>query len=99
MRLFPICAAALALAACTAAQQAAVQGGVEKIKDANDAVALTLIQAACGMTVGAYHRLENPVQKRGVDLLCGGDGQDPLTAGDVERLMRAAETLRRGRQK
>ncbi|HDZ38624.1 MAG TPA: hypothetical protein ENH62_10115 [Marinobacter sp.] len=79
----------LLLGACTAGQTAAVNLGIEKIKSANDTVAHVLIQDTCAMTVGAYNRLEKPTDRRGVDLLCGGDGEDAITLGDLQRFMEA----------
>ncbi len=77
----------LILGACSTAQKAAVQGAVEEIKGFNDTTAMTLIQSTCGMTVGAYNRLENPNDRRGVDLLCGGNGEDALTRGDINLIL------------
>ncbi|KKK88679.1 hypothetical protein LCGC14_2740710 [marine sediment metagenome] len=77
------------LGACTAQQSAVVDLGVAKVRDGNDTTAKTLIATVCGMTVGAYNRLESPTDRRGVDLLCGGDGEDPLTRQDLQRFLDA----------
>ncbi len=52
-------ACALLLGGCTAG-----------IQDGADTAAQTLIVSTCGMTVGAYKRLEDTLQKTGVDYLC-----------------------------
>jgi hypothetical protein len=46
-------------------------------------------QSTCGMTLGAYHRLESPTDRQGVDLLCGGTWDRPVTVGDLQRLLEA----------
>ena len=79
----------LLLGACTAQQAAVVNVGIEKVKATNDTTAMVLIQSTCGMTVGAYHRLENPTDRRGVDLLCGGNGDDPITLQGLQRFLEA----------
>lgn len=61
------------LAGCTTAHQAAGQAAISKVQTANDTVAMGLIQAVCGMTVGAYERLPYPAMRRGIDALCGGE--------------------------
>ena len=80
----PIIVLALLLGACTAVTQ-----GIEKVKGVNDSTAMLLIQSTCAMTVGAYNRLEKPTDKRGVDLLCGGDGKDPITLESLQRFLDA----------
>ncbi len=82
-------ALALLLGACTTQQAAVVDLGVAKVKATNDTTAKTLIVTVCGMTVGAFNRLESPTQRRGVDLLCGGDGEDAITLGDLQRFLDA----------
>lgn len=81
--------AALLLGGCTAQQAAVIDLAIEKIKAANDTAAQVLIQDTCGMSLGAHHRLESPTQRRGADLLCGGDGEDPITLGDLQRFLEA----------
>ncbi len=80
---------ALLLGACTAQQAAVVSLATEKVKAANDTTAKTLIVTVCGMTVGAFNRLGSPTDRRGVDLLCGGDGEDAITLGDLQRFLEA----------
>ncbi len=87
MRIWIPVALALVLGACTAQQAAVVNLGIEKVKAANDTTAIVLIQSTCAMAVGAYHRLEQLNYKRGVDLLCGGDGADPLTLRDLNLIL------------
>ena len=79
----------LVLGACTAAQQGVLNTGMEKIKTVNDTAAQVLIQSTCGMTVGAFSRLESPMDRRGVDLLCGGDGETPITLQGLQRFLDA----------
>ncbi len=85
---FPI-ALALLLGACSVPQTAAISYGVAKVKAANDTAAKTLIVTVCGMTVGAYNRLESASDRQGVDLLCGGDGENPITLQDLRRFVEA----------
>lgn len=80
---------ALLLGACTAQQAAIINLGIEKVKATNDTTAMVLIQSTCSMTVGAFNRLENPTDMRGVDLLCGGSGDDPITLQDLQRFLEA----------
>ncbi len=82
---------ALILSGCTAGSKAALQTGIAGIQDGADTVAQTLIVSTCGMTVGAYKRLDNPNHQRGVDLLCGGNGEEPVTKQDL-RDWRVLET-------
>ncbi len=84
-----ILALTLLLGACTAQQAAVIDLGIERVKAANDTTAQVLVQSTCGMTVGAYNRLESPTDRRGVDLLCGGDGEDPITLQDLQRFLEA----------
>ncbi len=87
-RFLPI-ALALLLGACATQQAAVVNLATEKIKATNDTAAKTLIVTVCSMTVGAYNRLESPSDRQGVDLLCGGDGEDPITLQDLRRFVEA----------
>ena len=82
-------ALALLLGACTSQQSAVIDLGVAKIRAGNDSAATTLIATICGMTVGAYYRLESPAARRGVDLLCGGSGDDPITLRDLRAFLEA----------
>lgn len=79
----------LLLGACTAQQAAVVNLGLEKVKATNDTTAQVLIQSTCGMTLGAYHRLESPTDKQGADLLCGGTWDPPITLQDLQRFLDA----------
>ncbi len=79
----------LLLSACTSQQAAVLDLGVAKVRAGNDSVAKSLIATVCGMTVGAYHRLESPLARRGIDSLCGGDGNDPITLRDLEAFLDA----------
>ena len=66
-----LCAAAL-LAACTPAQQLALEGGLEGARQAKDAEGRVLKSAICAMSSGAYHRLNSDLERRALDVLCGG---------------------------
>ncbi len=55
---------------CTAGSKAALQTGIASIQDGADTAAQAMIASTCAMTVGAYKRLENALQKTGVDYLC-----------------------------
>ena len=69
MKALAICIA-LALGGC------ALGEAQTKVKGAADTAAEALLTAACGVTVGAYFRLRNSNQQRGLQLLCGPGGQD-----------------------
>ena len=62
----------LLLGGCTAAARTAVKETTLKLQDTADTAAQVLLVAPCAMTVGSLYRLDNPNQKAGVDLLCGG---------------------------
>lgn len=83
------CALALLMGACTVQQDALIEYGIEKVKAANDTTAEVLIQSTCGMTLGAYYRLESPTDRQGGDRLCGGTWGRPVTVGDLQRLLEA----------
>ncbi len=89
MRIWKPIVLALLLGACTAQQAAVVDLGVAKVQAGNDSVAKGLIAAVCGMTKGASMRLESSAERRGVDLLCGGNGNDPITLQDLQRFLEA----------
>ncbi len=82
-----VIALALALGACTTQQDAIIGLGVAKVQATNDTAAKTLIATVCGMTVGAYNRLGSASDRQGVDLLCGGDGESPITLQDLRRFV------------
>ncbi len=52
-----------------------VLAGCSTTQNAADGAAQVLIQGTCGMTYGAWARLENPNYKSGVAMLCG-EGRD-----------------------
>ena len=83
----------LVSAACTTSQKAVAEAGIEKVKSGNDTIAAGLIAATCGMSVGAYYRLDNELTQRGVAMLCGGPSAEPLTADDLALIERAAPFL------
>ncbi len=60
----------LAISACTAAGRGIAAGVVKDAQAGADGTAQTLMATTCGMTVGAYKRLDNPMQKAGVDYMC-----------------------------
>ncbi len=53
----------------------------QSVRTVNDTVAKTLITSMCGITVGAYYRLENPLYKEGIKRLCGGNNAIELDIG------------------
>ena len=86
-------ALALLLGACSAQQAALVDLNVAKVQAAHDLTARTLIASVCAMTKGAYNRLDSPAHRRGVDLLCGGDGEDPITLSALRQFLSTFEYL------
>ncbi len=83
------------LAACTPAQQAAIDAGLAQgeagIKAAHDREALALKQAPCAMTIGGYVRALNPAEQDAVLALCGG--ATGLTLADLASLGRTLDLL------
>ncbi len=51
---------------------------IQSVKAANDTIAQTLITSMCGISVGAFYRLKNPVYKAGIRKLCGGSNDIEL---------------------
>ena len=84
-RLGALCLAAL-LAACTPAQQVALEGGMEAARRAKDAEARALKGALCAMSLGAYHRLNGDLERRALDVLCGGIQGALSSAEDLEAI-------------
>ncbi len=78
--------AAFLLAGCTTAQRAAVGQGVEYLRQAKDTEADVLKASVCAMSIGAYHRVNNPAERRALDVLCGGEWERPVTADDLRTL-------------
>ena len=77
--------AALLSAGCTA-QRAAVGQGVEHVRQAKDTEAEALKASVCAISIGAYHRVNNPAERRALDVLCGGQWERPVTADDIRAL-------------
>lgn len=67
--------AVAALAGCTSAQQAAVGVGIERAQAASDTAAEAALAAVCGVTVGAYFRLEDARRQTGLHLICAPGGE------------------------
>jgi hypothetical protein len=80
-------AAFIALAGCTDASRAIVNQAVETVKRAEDTKARLALQAPCAVTVGAYNRLNDATRQRAVMALCGGRGERPVTAEDLQRFL------------
>ncbi len=78
--------AAFLLAGCTAAGRAVVGQGVEHLRQAKDTEAEVLKASVCAMSIGAYHRVNNPAERRALDVLCGGEWERPVTADDLRTL-------------
>ena len=72
------------LAACTPAQQVALEGGIEAAQRAKDAEGRVLKSALCAMSIGAYHRLNSDLERRALDVLCGGIEGALSSAADLE---------------
>ena len=60
----------LLLGGCSAAGRALIGVSVEKVEYGADSAGKVLVKAPCAMTAGAFFRLENPNQRKGVELLC-----------------------------
>jgi len=86
---------AFLLAGCNAATGAALQQGLVAARQAKDAEAEALKVAVCAMGLGAYHRVNSEVERRALDVLCGGTWERPLTADDLD-LLRVLRELRDG---
>ena len=78
--------AAFSLAGCTTAQRAAVGQGVEHVRQAKDTKAEARKASVCAISIGAYHRVNNPAERRALDVLCGGQWERPVTADDIRAL-------------
>ena len=61
---------ALLLGGCSEAGRVLINTSVDKVEYGADSAAEALVKAPCAMTAGAYFRLENPNQRKGVELLC-----------------------------
>jgi predicted small secreted protein len=86
---------AFLLAGCTTAQQAIVGQGVEAARQAKDAEAEILKTTVCAMSIGAYHRVNTDIERRALDVLCGGQWERPITADDL-RVIRSLEAIPNG---
>jgi len=60
----------LLLGGCSEAGRALIGVSVDKVEYGADSAAEALVVAPCAMTAGAYFRLANPNQRKGVELLC-----------------------------
>lgn len=58
------------ISGCTPAAKAFIWASVDQVKDTADTGAFVFTNAPCGMTLGAYFRLSNPVIKKGARLMC-----------------------------
>ena len=77
---------AIFLAGCTGLQKAVLDQGIEAARQAKDAEAETLKAAVCAMSIGAYHRANTEIERRALDVLCGGEWERPVTADDIRVL-------------
>ena len=89
----PLLGAFLLLPACTSVQRAVVGQGVETIRQAKDAEAEVLKASVCAMSIGAYHRVNNASERRALDVLCGGEWAQPVTADDLRSLREFGDLL------
>ncbi len=81
------------LAGCTAAQRAVVGQGVAHARQAKDTEAEVLKASVCAMSIGAYHRVNNPAERSALDVLCGGEWERPVTADDLRALRDLGDLL------
>jgi ABC-type uncharacterized transport system auxiliary subunit len=86
---------AIFLAGCTSTQQAVLGQGIEAARQAKDAEAEVLKATVCAMSIGAYHRVNTDMERRALDVLCGGQWERPITADDL-RALRALGDLSGG---
>lgn len=77
---------AFLLAGCGAASDATLQRGLAAARQAKDTEAETLKVAVCAMGLGAYYRVNSEVERRALDVLCGGAWERPLSADDLDLL-------------
>ncbi len=89
----PLLGAGFFVAACTPMQQGAVDRGVETARAAKDAEPEVLKASICAMSIGAYHRVNNATERRALDVLCGGEWTQPVTADDLRRLREFGDLL------
>jgi len=84
---------AVFLAGCTATQNAIVSQGIAAVRQAKDAEAETLKASVCAMSIGAYNRVNTDMERRALDVLCGGEWERPVTADDVRALRTLGDML------
>ncbi len=77
---------AIFLTGCTSAQQAVLGQGIEAARQAKDAEAEVLKATVCAMSIGAYQRVNTDMERRALDVLCGGQWERPVTADDIRAL-------------
>ncbi len=94
MRILAILLAFLFLSSCTAAQRAIITEQVKSIQQFNDDEARLLKTQLCAIRLGAYFRVLTDAERRAFDVLCGGQWERPLTAGDVRTLRDLGEFLK-----
>ena len=68
-------------AACTPAQQLAMDSGIQSAQQAKDSEARLLKASLCAMSIGAYHRINSDLERRALDVLCGGIDGAIFSAG------------------
>lgn len=73
----------LGLGACTTAQKAMAQIGIEKVKAAHDAAAVLTLMLPCNIRVGSFYRALSPNQQRAVEALCGGEPMSVNSTGET----------------
>ena len=78
---------------CTTAQKAILAQGVESARQAKDSEAAILKASVCAMSIGAYHRTNSDIERRALDVLCGGEWERPITADDVRRIRKLGDLL------
>jgi len=76
----------LLVAACTPMQRLALSDGIDAARRAKDGEAATLKAGVCAMSIGAYHRVNTDLERRALDVLCGGVWTRPITSDDLDAL-------------
>lgn len=89
----PLLGAVFLVSACTPVQQAWVGQGVENARAAKDSEAEVLKAGVCAMSIGAYHRVNNATERRALDVLCGGEWTQPITADDLRSFRKIEDLL------
>lgn len=83
----------ISFSGCTPVQNAILERGTEAVRQAKDSEAETLKVAVCAMSIGAFYRVNNDTEQRALAILCGGEGERPITADDIRRIQELGRLL------